>query len=272
MTRRSWPAILERAAEIVRGYSTPVTLRQLFYRLVSDGTLPNTTSAYSTLSAQTAEARRAGTFPDLLDRTRTIHRRVTFDGADDARTWMAEIYRRDRTEGQPRSVYLGIEKAGLVEQLSEWFGDLGLPILALGGYSSQTYVKEIADDVSRAERPAVLLYAGDFDASGEDIGRDFVERCGCFVEVVRVALTEAQVGEYGLPENPGKTTDTRAEGFAARHGRLVQVELDALPPDVLHELFTEGIGRFFDVSTFNGVVEREQAERTELSEAAGDAR
>jgi hypothetical protein len=30
-----WPPVLERAVEIVAGYDTGVTLRQLFYRLVT---------------------------------------------------------------------------------------------------------------------------------------------------------------------------------------------------------------------------------------------
>ena len=56
-------------------------------------------------------------------------------------------------------------------------------------------------------RPAILLYAGDFDPSGEDIDRDFQKRCPWFKEVVRVALSADQVREYSLPVNPGKVSD-----------------------------------------------------------------
>ena len=35
MSRLSWPAIVKRAEQIVNEYDTPVTLRQLFYRLVA---------------------------------------------------------------------------------------------------------------------------------------------------------------------------------------------------------------------------------------------
>jgi hypothetical protein len=35
---------------------------------------------------------------------------------------------------------------------------------------------EIREGVARHQRPAVFLYAGDFDASGEDISRDFMEK------------------------------------------------------------------------------------------------
>jgi hypothetical protein len=262
--RLDWTPILEHAARIAASYSTPVTLRQLFYRLVAAGLLPNTQPAYKTLSAKTAEARRQGWFPRLLDRGRAIHRYRSFAGDQQARSWLRRIYRRDRTEGQPFAVYLGVEKAGIVEQLTEWFGDLGIPVLALGGYSSQSYVQDVADDVAAQARPAVLLYAGDHDPSGEDIDRDFLLRTGCFDQVERVALTAEQVQAYQLPPQPGKTTDSRAAGFVARHGRLVQVELDALAPDDLQALYLRAIGRYWDASVHQAALEREAQERERL--------
>ena len=262
--RPDWPALLEQAAAIVRGYDTLVTLRQLFYRLVAAVLLPNTTNAYKSLSRYTAEARRAGTFPALMDRGRTIHRYQTFSSATEARRWLQGIYRRDRTEGQTVSLYLGVEKAGIVEQLREWFGDLGVPVLALGGYGSQTYVDDVIADVAGMHRPAVLLYAGDHDPSGEDIDRDFTARTDCWDEVRRVALTAAQVTQYALPPQPGKDTDSRAAGFIARHGRLVQVELDALPPDVLRTLYANAIADFWNNDAYDAALEREARERRTL--------
>lgn len=264
MSRLDWPAILPVAAEIVESYDTSVTLRQLFYRLIAAELLPNTQNAYKALSKYTAEARRRSEFPALIDRTRTIHRAATFEGVADARDWLQAIYRRDRTEGQPVSVYLGVEKNGIVEQLRAWFGHYGLPVLALGGYSSQSYVDEVAADV-QFDRPAVLLYAGDFDPSGEDIDRDFCARVGCFGQIVRVALTAEQVAKHQLPAQPGKTTDSRAAGFIAKHGRLVQVELDALPPDVLRGLYADALAEWWDSAAYDDVVRRERAEREVLA-------
>jgi len=264
MSRRDWTAILDRSAAIVRSYDTGVTLRQLFYRLVADGTLPNNRSAYTSLSSYTAEARRSDGFPPLIDRTRRIHRDLTFDDLEDARDWLESVYRLDRTIGQPYSIYLGVEKDGIVEQLSAWFGHLGVGILALGGYSSQTYVDEVARDVRYHRRPAVLLYAGDFDPSGMDIDRDFTERTGCFTEVIRVALDAEQVEAYNLPPQMGKKKDTRAAAFVAKHGALVQVELDALPPDQLRALYQDALTPYWDPDAYSRVCFLEDAERAEL--------
>ena len=200
-----------------------------------------------------------------MDRTRQIERALSFDSPDAARDWLASIYRRDRTEGQEVSVYLGVEKAGLVEQLDGWFGALGIPILPLGGYASQTFIDEVAREVRTQGRPAVLIYAGDFDASGEDIERDFEARAACFDGTRRVALTAEQVASYDLPPMPGKESDSRASGFVARHGRLVQVELDALPPEVLRALYQAAIDYYWDTSAYRAVMERERDERAGLT-------
>lgn len=263
---RSWEPILERAAEIVDSYDTAVTLRQLFYRLVAAEIIRNTRSDYTQLSSRTAAARREGWFPALEDHGREVWRPLSFDGGDEARSWLARRYRRDRTEGQEYNVYLGVEKATLTSQLRSWFGELGVPIVALRGYSSETLEREILEDIDDDGRPAVLLYTGDFDPSGEDILRNLLHQVdGRFEEVVRVALTPEQVEEYGLPPQPGKATDTRAASFTARHGKLVQVELEALDPSTLRELYQDALDGCFDKSIWEDVLELEAAERAELS-------
>ncbi len=262
--RVAWPAVVDRARAIVASYDTGVTLRQLFYRLVSEQLIPNNQSAYGHLSRLTAEARRRNKFPDLLDLGRNIHRRSSWSSVPDVLHSAWSGYRRDRTEGQAWSIYLAIEKRGIVQQLDSWFADLGLPILPLGGYSSQTFADDVRADAERIGRPTVLIYAGDFDASGEDIDRDFMARTDCWDKAHRIALTRDQVEEFELPVNPGKAADSRAQKFVSKHGELVQVEIDALPPDVLHGMFLEAIGEYWDERAYRDVLERESSERDRL--------
>jgi hypothetical protein len=116
----------------------------------------------------------------------------------------------------------------------------GIPRVALRGYSSQTLVDEVADqvavdvtgDVKRQGRPAVLIYCGDYDPSGVDILRDFTERTQCFEEVVRVAVNPDQIAAMGLIEAPAKSRDSRGRGT----GVTVQDEVEAIPPDDMAEL------------------------------------
>lgn len=277
--RVRWPLVLKRAAAIVEADPVGMTLRGLFYRLVSDGTLRNTQGHYAVLSRTSAQARREGWFPPLIDRGRRVLRPQTFDGPDDAHDWLRKRYRRDRAAGQSWAIYLGVEKNALAGVLESWFRDLGLPVLALGGYGSQTFADDVAADVAEAigerderdERRSVLIYGGDFDASGEDIPRDFLERTGgWFDRFERVALTHEQVERYNLPPQMGKAADPRAADFMARHGTLVQVELDALPLVTLRDLYVEAVGRYFDMSKYDQAREQERRDRRELDRRWAD--
>lgn len=111
-----------------------------------------------------------------------------------------------------------------------------------------------------------LLYAGDHDASGEDIERDLRARLageGWHGEVIRVALLPEHVDKYGLPRSPFEKADSRAASFQARHGGLWQTELDALDPDILSKLYEDAIHPYWDKSAYR---ERLAAEAELLSE------
>ena len=160
-----------------------------------------------------------------------------------------------------------------------WFGELGVAVVALGGYASQDIVDRIRRDVELQGRPAILIYAGDHDASGEDMFRDLVERTDCWHAVHRVALTKDQVAQYNLPRNTGKEntegdpSDSRAPEFMARHGYVenVQVEVDALAPDVLRGLYQNALDQYWSPSAYAAVLEGEDEHREVLEQVAQDA-
>ena len=61
---------------------------------------------------------------------------------------------------------------------------------------------------------------------------------------------------------------SRARKFVERHGRLVQVELDALPPELLRELYQEAIDDYWDESAFDVALRREREDAAALGEAS----
>lgn len=264
LPRLDWNHVLGVAARIVESYDTNVTLRQLFYRLVSMELIENTQGRYNALSSRTAQARREGWFPSLIDPGREIYRPAHWSSPESAMQALRKQYRRDRTENQEFSVYIGVEKMALAELLRLWFGKYGIGVLVLRGYASQTYIDDIAEEVNDADRPAILIYGGDFDPSGMDIQRDFVSRTGCWEFVERVALSWELVEQYNLPPLPGKASDSRAARFEEEHGQLVQVELDALPPDTLRELYEAEFDRWWDQEVYESVLEQEERDRARL--------
>ncbi len=268
MTQTKWEPVLKKAKQIVNSYGSGVTLRQLFYRLVAAGEIPNSEGAYKTLSKRTAEGRRAGTFPQLIDNTRTIHRRLSFDDPEEAIDWLASTYRIDRQKGQPTTIYLGAEKATMQSLLEQWFGELGMPVILLRGYGSQTYLDDIRADVQRNGK-AVLIYAGDLDPSGMDIVRDFNKRTHrCFSQVIQIAVTKAQIKKFTLTQQAGKPTDPRAAKFKKKYGSLFQIEVEAIDPNDLRKLYQDEIDKYMDKSTFEAQVKQEMVDKEALEAIA----
>ena len=143
MARKAWQPILDRAAEIVAEYASAVTLRQLHYRLVAEAAATgsgyrNVKADYSKLSELTAQLRRQDGFPALLDRTRGIEAVETFAGPRDALDRLAGWYRLDVLAGHETLPIIVVEKATLLAQVSEWYGDLCIPAVALRGYASES--------------------------------------------------------------------------------------------------------------------------------------
>jgi hypothetical protein len=287
--------ILPRARELVEAATYGVTLRHLFYLLLEDEQLAAVSDfsakahdivpgkgyaygdqLYRQLSQYSAVWRRDGLFPDLLDQKNFIHRPPAWDDPDDAQQWLRENYRIDRTIGQPVSLYLAIEKHTYVPLMEQWFEDLGIPILPLGGYTSQSFVKRIVFDAQTQRlqvpggyvfRPAVLIDATDFDSDGEDIARDLETRTDCWKHVHRVALTHDQVRDLRLPPNPGKEGSPRKGGMVAKHGANLQVELEALrPAELLRDMFQAAIDQYWDDDAYQQALAREAEDRQQLED------
>lgn len=288
-----WEPILDRARELAEQFTVdqgvPPTLRQVHYALLGfapDG-IPYAARHYGSLSSRTAELRRPPDvcFPRLADATRGIVQAPSWEDPADALAWTATQYRRDRTAGQEEALYLGIEKRGMTVQLQAWFGDdLGLPILPLGGTSSESFEQDAIEHQAHDGRRSVLIYAGDWDASGEIIARNFT-RWVPFDKVIHVALSVEQVFEHDLPLVEGnfdtekKNThwpqfrdryrqELLALGWDGNEDQPVGVEVDALPVDVLRAGFSEAIAEFWDDDAHQDVLAEEREERAALLKIA----
>jgi hypothetical protein len=75
------------------------------------------------------------------------------------------------------------------------------------------------------------------------------------------------VVEYDLPPQMGKSTDPRASAFIEKYGKLVQVELDALPPSTLRDLYEDALSGFWDMNQFEAVRAAEREDRRTLEVA-----
>lgn len=272
--------MVDRAAVIVSGYDAVggCTLRQVYYRLVVEAVIPHTASAYRRLSARLAQARRQEGFPDLIDPLREVHVPPAWPDAGAFLQQAPAWFCLDHTSGQAAAVYVACEKDTLRAQLTGWLAETGIPVLVVRGFGSQSYVQVVKERTARARdpRPAVLLYVGDFDASGADIERDWVARTACWASAERVLLTHDQVREHELPPAEGKAGDPRWPAFARRYrldpARPVQWEVEALDPAELQRLVLAAVAPYIDSAVLGARVAEEARQRARLRAVLEDAR
>ena len=92
-----------------------LTLRQLYYQMVSKDIIPNNDKEYAKLSNILKKGRMCGIvdWAAIEDRVRVPKIPYYVDGIDDAINDTIRQYRLDRMKGQPRKVEIWVEKDAL---------------------------------------------------------------------------------------------------------------------------------------------------------------
>jgi len=271
----------------------PLTVRQVFYRLVGQYGYDKTEHAYKRLGNMLVRARRSLLVPfdSLRDDGTVVREPNGFASTDDfwaAVRSTAERYRRNRQAGQGVFVELACEAGGMVPQMERVARAYSVPVYSGGGFNSLTAIKEVADRALARDVPTVLLHVGDFDPSGVSIFDSLTNDAQMFVRQivdyafdgepkpetlkrltkvdirreadlipVRVVLTDEQVHTYGLDTAPPKGSDTRSVNWS--YGYTAQAE--ALPPDILAVLVRDAIETQLDLGVLGAEKDREDADR-----------
>jgi hypothetical protein len=252
----------------------PMTVRQLFYRLVSDGTIAKTEGEYKqTVVRLTAEMRLAGLIPFgwIADNTRWMRKPRTHSSLADALQQTARTYRRSVWEDQDAYVEVWLEKDALAGVLYDVTAAWDVPLMVTRGFASLSFLYEAADAIQDQGKPAFLYYFGDHDPSGLDIPRTVEQRIREFapeaaVTFERVAVTPQQIEELALPTRPTKKTDSRSKGFEGD-----SVEVDAIKPATLRRMVEECITQHIDRDAYDRLMAVEAAERETLMAIVKDA-
>ncbi len=147
----------------------PLTLRQIFYRLVGRFGYSKTEAAYSNMCEALNRARRARLVPFDAIRDDGVTRLDNIGWSDIESCWnaiegAAEGYTIDRQRGQPHRVVLWCEAAGMAPQLERVGKPYSVPVYSSGGFDSVTVKHEMAQLF--AARATHVLHIGDHDPSG----------------------------------------------------------------------------------------------------------
>lgn len=253
-----------------------MTVRHLFYRLVSAGVVEKTEAEYDgTVARLAVELRRSGDIPfgKIIDGSRLYTAPTTYDGIQDALDDTASIYRRSYWRTADRQLEVWCEKDAIRALIEDETWKHAVPLMVTRGFASESIVQSLAEDAKRSGKPRVILSLNDYDPSGSLMLNDIVQRAlhyapEAIFHCEQVALTREQVTAYRLPTRPTKTMgNTHAAGFSDPES----VELDAMDADDLRALLREAIEAHIDEQELDVMLAAEASEREGLRRLAAAA-
>lgn len=263
-----------------RAIGLDLTLRQLYYQLVSADIIPNAFRAYKNLGELVSQARLAGRIDwnAIEDRTRNLQEWPSQYDPQSALANLARHYREDKWDDQPTHVEVWVEKDAMIGVIERACSKYQTPFFSCRGYTSQSEVWNsaqrlssmacpIAQDYGQTKKPVVILHLGDHDPSGIDMTRDIQDRLDLFeaenVVVERIALNRDQIKKFNPPPNPAKMKDSRAADYVKKHGPK-SWELDALKPEFIISLIEEATAEYLDGDKWEAACKKEEDNRARL--------
>jgi hypothetical protein len=271
--RRATQELLDLVRAVLAEYAEylPLTIRQVFYRLVGAHGHDKTEKAYARLCEHLNRARRAGLirFNAIRDDGITLAKPLAWDSPDELISSFidhAKQFRLDRQQGQPARLIFAVEAAGMLPQVQRVADPYGISVHSSGGFDSLTAKHELAINLGQWPRVEVL-HIGDHDPSGVHLFTSMAEDVRTIahdldlnadIRFSRLAVTPAQITRLRLPTAPAKPTDRRAF-----NGETVQCE--AIPPDVLAGIVRHAIGRRLDQRAYAAVLDAEREIQARLT-------
>jgi hypothetical protein len=210
--------LLQQINAIIENYSKQgyrLTLRQLYYQLVSRDVIPNRKNEYTKLSSLLNKARLAGIvdWDAIEDRLRVPRIPYSADDIADALEDIQSQYRLNRMRNQDIYLEVWSEKDALSGIFARVTEEYHIRLAINRGYASVTamynaynrFKAQIEDG-----KKCYILYFGDHDPSGLDMIRDITDR---LVRFIAIGLKEEFVewcnkeGEYYEEDEDGNILD-----------------------------------------------------------------
>src|SRR5262245_41781312 len=160
----------------------PMTVRQIFYRLVVRNVIEKTEEQYQgTVIRLLTDMRMDGTLPFgwIVDESRRRIVNRTFNTIADAARNTAEFYRRSALHACPDYIEVWSEKAALAAIIDDAASHYDVPVIVSKGMPSLTQLHDTARYVARAARAGKSSYIyqfGDHDPSGVLIPKTIEQR------------------------------------------------------------------------------------------------
>lgn len=281
--------ILNHVDEVLDTYSEnlPLTLRQIYYRLVAThDEHPKTIAFYQKLSTILARARRAGLVGWNAIRDDGVTERRCGGGYSGLEHFKASVlqgaerYCRTKWDGQPKQIIVLCEAAGMIPQIVDAVGNYPAIVRSCGGMDSVTAKRGLAEVCT--EKDTVILHCGDFDPSGLSIFHSIFYDVHQMVidmkpflrptfDCKRVLILEEHVSEFGLLTGDIKSGDACKDWYPGLDGdHKATCEAEALPPDELQKLVRTAVEAEIDMVAFHDAIDQGDYEREKAINAVAD--
>ncbi|MBT2530509.1 hypothetical protein J7E91_35500 [Streptomyces sp. ISL-99] len=256
----------------------PLTIRQVWYSLISDGVVVKEERSYKRLVEVLGMARRSGRirWEALRDDTEIRAEPIAYAGPEDFRAALRQAaldFRLDRQAGQEVRLETWSETAGMVNQLVTVADPYGVPVYSGSGFNGLPAKRGAALRAAADGHRAVRIFViSDWDQSGVHLFSALAEDVTAFAgvdapgtEIVfeRLAVTEQQIADYQLPTAAPKTSDNRSFTGTST------TQAEALPPDVLAAVLRGAIEAHRDMDVLDELLEREEEQRRTLLHRLG---
>ncbi len=184
-------------------------------------------------------------------------------------------YHRDYLQSQPNKIEIIGEKLTIKSIIGRVSREYCVPYMIGRGFSSLDPRYNMFQRFQESgKEKLILLFLSDFDPEGEEIahsfGRSMRDDFGIEnIELIKVAITEAQIKEYKLPAMmKAKKKSSNYKKFNEKYGDDV-FELEALKPNILEEILENAVKSVIDIDLFNMEIEKEKEESLEIAEKRG---
>ncbi|WP_203048618.1 hypothetical protein [Pimelobacter simplex] len=244
----------------------PLSVRGVFYRVMSAGVVAKTEKEYGVVQRRVLKLRRDGVLPYewIADGTRWHVKSRSWDSVEQALNDVAISYRRALWANQDTYVEVWSEKEAISSIVTPVTDSYDVPLMVARGFASETFLYSTASTITSIGKPTVVYQLGDHDPSGVAAWkhvqvklREFAP--GVEISFKRLAVTEEQISSLSLPTRPTKSSDSRAATFKGE-----SVEVDAIPTRVLRNIVEEAITSHIDPAALEATRLSEHEERQGL--------
>lgn len=249
--------IVQTAVDILKESKFPLTIRRLYYELISKGVIENSAKSYTSMVTKLNAARWDGDVPvellgKIIDGGREPLRVLSWANIAAYAPTAAAIYERDRWENQSAYVELWVEKQAIVSLLEDVCSENHVVLRPLHGFNSFTAIHLTAKDLLKIHKNITIFYFGDHDPHGHEIEHDARERLFRMFGLLgnpakrhavefrpRLGILPEDIGKFGiLPldveelEKGGDNFKAKRDAFIEKYGNEA-AEVDGLPAEEL---------------------------------------